>query len=167
MPQAAIAWSEDRVALLKKLHAERYSAAQIAAELGHVSRNSVLGKIHRLGLSCQKPLKTKPREYQSRVRHSHGQQLPAELLEPFSCIEIVPRNLQLLELRSDDCRYPVNDVPPFLFCGHPKMHGSSYCAGHHDLTHTVSRHLTEADRQRRREHFIRLSKKSNASRIAA
>lgn len=43
-------WSEDRVNRLTKLWADGLSAAEIAAELGHVSRNAVLGKIHRLKL---------------------------------------------------------------------------------------------------------------------
>ena len=44
-------WTEARVALLRKLWAEGLSASQIAKELGGVTRNAVIGKIHRLGLS--------------------------------------------------------------------------------------------------------------------
>lgn len=44
-------WSDDRVELLKKLWSEGLSASQIAAELGGVTRNAVIGKVHRLGLS--------------------------------------------------------------------------------------------------------------------
>ncbi len=46
-----MAWSEERVALLKKLWMEGQSASQIAKELGDVTRNAVIGKVHRLGLS--------------------------------------------------------------------------------------------------------------------
>ena len=46
-----ISWTEERVELLKKLWAEGLSASQIAGELGGVTRNAVLGKVHRLGLS--------------------------------------------------------------------------------------------------------------------
>lgn len=44
-------WSEDRVEQLKKLWIEGLSASQIAAEMGGVTRNAVIGKVHRLGLS--------------------------------------------------------------------------------------------------------------------
>ncbi|WP_020181038.1 GcrA family cell cycle regulator [Methylopila sp. M107] len=44
-------WTEERIELLKKRWAEGLSASQIAAELGGVTRNAVIGKVHRLGLS--------------------------------------------------------------------------------------------------------------------
>ena len=44
-------WNDERVEQLKKLWAEGKSASQIAAEIGGVSRNAVIGKVHRLGLS--------------------------------------------------------------------------------------------------------------------
>ena len=46
-----MAWTDERVARLTKLWAEGLSASQIAADLGDVSRNAVIGKVHRLGLS--------------------------------------------------------------------------------------------------------------------
>ena len=46
-----MAWTEDRVEILSKLWAEGLSASQIAKELGEVTRNAVIGKVHRLGLS--------------------------------------------------------------------------------------------------------------------
>src|ERR1041385_8740709 len=42
-------WSDDRVEQLKKLWEAGLSASQIAAELGNVTRNAVIGKVHRLG----------------------------------------------------------------------------------------------------------------------
>ncbi len=44
-------WTDERVELLKKLWGEGLSASQIAAQLGGVSRNAVIGKVHRLKLS--------------------------------------------------------------------------------------------------------------------
>src|SRR4051794_16711890 len=44
-------WTEERVGLLKKLWLEGLSASQIAKQLGGVTRNAVIGKVHRLGLS--------------------------------------------------------------------------------------------------------------------
>ena len=46
-----MAWTDERVELLKKLWAEGLSASQIAGRLGGVTRNAVIGKVHRLGLS--------------------------------------------------------------------------------------------------------------------
>lgn len=46
-----MAWNDERVELLKKLWSEGLSASQIAGRLGGVTRNAVIGKVHRLGLS--------------------------------------------------------------------------------------------------------------------
>ncbi len=46
-----MAWTEERVELLKKLWTEGLSASQIARQMGGVTRNAVIGKVHRLGLS--------------------------------------------------------------------------------------------------------------------
>lgn len=46
-----MSWTDERVELLKKLWADGLSASQIAAQLGGVSRNAVIGKVHRLKLS--------------------------------------------------------------------------------------------------------------------
>lgn len=46
-----MSWTEERVELLKKMWGEGQSASQIAKELGGVTRNAVIGKVHRLGLS--------------------------------------------------------------------------------------------------------------------
>lgn len=46
-----MSWTDDRVAVLRKLWGDGFSASQIANELGGVTRNAVIGKAHRLGLS--------------------------------------------------------------------------------------------------------------------
>ena len=48
-----MSWTDDRVELLKTMWAEGKSASQIAKELGSVTRNAVIGKVHRLGLSSR------------------------------------------------------------------------------------------------------------------
>ncbi len=63
-----MSWTDERVELLKKMWGEGQSASQIAKELGGVTRNAVIGKVHRLGLSnrtsgtpaATKPAKEKP-----------------------------------------------------------------------------------------------------------
>lgn len=46
-----MSWTDERVEVLKKMWGEGQSASQIAKELGGVTRNAVIGKVHRLGLS--------------------------------------------------------------------------------------------------------------------
>lgn len=59
----SLGWTDERVELLKKLWMEGLSASQIAGELGDgVTRNAVIGKVHRLKLSARaKPTNTAPR----------------------------------------------------------------------------------------------------------
>ncbi len=46
-----MSWTDERVATLRRMWSEGQSASQIAKELGGVTRNAVIGKVHRLGLS--------------------------------------------------------------------------------------------------------------------
>ena len=46
-----MSWTDERVETLKRMWTEGQSASQIATELGGVTRNAVIGKVHRLGLS--------------------------------------------------------------------------------------------------------------------
>ena len=69
-----MSWTDERVELLKKLWADGLSASQIAGELGGITRNAVIGKVHRLGLSgrakspsSSAPRARKPRTHMMRV----------------------------------------------------------------------------------------------------
>ena len=55
-----MSWTDERVELLKKMWNEGQSASQIAKELGGVTRNAVIGKVHRLGLSNRASTTPKP-----------------------------------------------------------------------------------------------------------
>jgi GcrA cell cycle regulator len=46
----AMTWTDERVEMLKKLWADGLSASQIAAELGGITRNAVIGTVPQLGL---------------------------------------------------------------------------------------------------------------------
>ena len=47
-----MSWTDERVELLRQLWLDGRSASQISAQLGHgVTRNAVIGKVHRLGLA--------------------------------------------------------------------------------------------------------------------
>lgn len=66
-------WTDERVELLRKLWSEGLSASQIAAQLGGVSRNAVIGKVHRLKLSSRGRATPAPNR-QKKATHggSHG-----------------------------------------------------------------------------------------------
>src|SRR5207247_7634706 len=70
-------WTDERVEALKKLWTDGLSASQIAAELGGITRNAVIGKVHRLGLSgrAKSPSSTAPRPRKPRA-HSHIMRVP-------------------------------------------------------------------------------------------
>ncbi len=144
-----LTWSDDRVEQLKKLWEAGLSASQIAAELGNVTRNAVIGKVHRLGLSRRAksppsaaPRQRKPRPAQQmmRVTVSRGNTALAHAFEveleadPIAHDNVVPmsQRLSLLELSEATCHWPVGDPssPDFFFCGGKALGGLPYCAHH-------------------------------------
>lgn len=67
-----MSWTDERVATLKRFWADGLSAAQIAAQLGGVTRNAVIGKVHRLSLSGRaKPASSGPRPRKARTSSPH------------------------------------------------------------------------------------------------
>lgn len=143
-------WTNDRVELLKKLWMEGLSASQIAAELGEVTRNGVIGKIHRLklggraktgsvsetqrqagrsGRSRTKRHTPKMAEVPSSKKEEHDQEETGHTSEEI----FIPANerVALLELKDSVCKWPIGDplLPDFHFCG--KWSGKSpYCEFH-------------------------------------
>ena len=84
-----MSWTDERVELLKKMWGEGQSASQIAKELGGVTRNAVIGKVHRLGLSnrasgtpAAKPAKEKPAKPEAAEAKSAPAKEPAAAPEP-------------------------------------------------------------------------------------
>ena len=69
-----MSWTDERVELLKKLWADGLSASQIAAELGGITRNAVIGKVHRLGLSgrAKSASSAAPRPRKAAFGHAHA-----------------------------------------------------------------------------------------------
>jgi GcrA cell cycle regulator len=146
-----LTWSDDRVEQLKKLWESGLSASQIAAELGNVTRNAVIGKVHRLGLSGRAkspasaaPRQRKPRPAQHMMRVARpvtrGNTALAHAFEveiepdPIALDNVVPmgQRLSLLELNEATCHWPVGDPssPDFFFCGGKALAGLPYCAHH-------------------------------------
>jgi len=70
-----MSWTDERVDLLQRLWAEGHSASQIAKQLGGVTRNAVIGKVHRLGLSNR----TAPQEpVEEEATHASASPAPTE-----------------------------------------------------------------------------------------
>jgi GcrA cell cycle regulator len=146
-------WTDERVELLKKLWAEGLSASQIAGRLGGVTRNAVIGKVHRLGLSGRA---TSSRSSSPRPRRTHvpranrtPQMMYATrgnvalkpvyeediepLLAPLEEL-VIPLNerASILTLKESMCRWPIGDPgePEFHFCGRKKCGTLPYCEHH-------------------------------------
>lgn len=147
----ALTWTDERVEQLKKLWEGGLSASQIAAELGNVTRNAVIGKVHRLGLSgraksptsaAPRPRKARPAQHMMRVTRpvARGNTALAQVFEveavadPVAYDNVVPMNqrLSLLELNEATCHWPIGDPsnPEFFFCGGKSLPGLPYCAHH-------------------------------------
>ena len=71
-----MSWTDERVELLKKLWTDGLSASQIAGQLGGVTRNAVIGKVHRLSLSGRAGRLPAPR---GRARCAPVDATPADL----------------------------------------------------------------------------------------
>ena len=146
-----MSWTDERVSTLKKLWLDGLSASQIAKQLGGVTRNAVIGKVHRLGLSgrakspssaAPRPRKARPAQHMMRVTRpvSRGNTALAQAFEveveaePVTYDNVVPmsQRLSLLELNEATCHWPVGDPssPDFFFCGGKALSGLPYCAQH-------------------------------------
>ena len=139
-----MSWTDERVATLSKLWADGLSASQIAAELGGVTRNAVIGKVHRLGLSGRaKPANTSSkrpkairRSYNAKPRSAGRDTLPARANTGIPARTVItdiekpePLKLQLVDLTEKTCKWPYGDpaTDDFFFCGHPTKEDSPYC----------------------------------------
>ena len=148
-----MSWTDERVEKLKKLWADGLSASQIAGELGGgVTRNAVIGKVHRLNLSGRaKPAGgATPRTHRPRVASAprtssrpmsigntalkvHVVSQPRPVLQPIEEI-VVPISLRttILGLTDQTCKWPIGDpsLEDFHFCGHKPRESSPYCEYH-------------------------------------
>ncbi len=150
-----MSWTDERVATLSKLWADGLSASQIAAELGGVTRNAVIGKVHRLGLSGRaKPASSSPKRakrarstYNSKPR-LNGQSNVALRDGPsqnaraaVEDLEVpASKKLTLVELTEHTCKWPHGDpaTDDFHFCGNKTREGAPYCEYHCRLAFQVT-----------------------------
>lgn len=171
-----MSWTEERVELLRKLWLDGLSASQIAAELAHgITRNAVIGKVHRLGLSgraktpatnsgaATAPARPKiapppraaapPRPIAPMVIGATALAMkprptPAPVAAPQAVIVPISERVTIMELREAMCRWPLGDPtnPDFRFCGaRTSEAGAPYCVTHAQLAYQPAQ-----DRRRER-----------------
>jgi GcrA cell cycle regulator len=159
-----MSWTDERIATLKKMWKEGKSAADIAKTLGKVTRNAVIGKAHRMGLSGRPspikkppaapkkeaaPKKTallrsikKPAPVAAVSKKANPLQRP-EVEEPkIFEKETVPEGggIPLIELTERMCKWPIGDPrdADFIFCGLGIRVGTPYCPGHAAMAYQTS-----------------------------
>jgi GcrA cell cycle regulator len=153
-------WSSERIELMKRCYQAGLSCSQIAGEIG-VSRNAVIGKLHRLGLSQPRDIAARQVEQRRAARLAQAPRMPSRpkrprlgvsaqqalLMEAFPtppAIEDVPihngRGCTLLELGQERCRWPISTpgAKDFYFCGNEPLKGLPYCAGHARIAYRPS-----------------------------
>jgi GcrA cell cycle regulator len=143
-------WTSERIELLKRCFHAGLSCSQTAREIG-VTRNAVIGKMNRLGLSRPKNLiarqleqrRTRPKTPRTwrpqrpllNVFAQRGM-LRAAFPRPQPPAEDIPiyhgRGCALLELSRGKCRWPISNpgAEDFCFCGNEPVKGLPYCVGH-------------------------------------
>lgn len=133
-------WTPERTARLVEMwDANRLSASGIAEVLSvcngaHVSRNGVLGKVHRMKL----PHRIEGRGPRAAIQKPKARKAaPPPAPPPAPVIVVAPvldiARLELTELTDATCKWPVGDpkLPGFGFCGLPVAEGHVYCPAHH------------------------------------
>jgi len=159
-----MSWNDERVEQLRKLWSEGLSASQIAAELGGVTRNAVIGKVHRLQLSGRvKAAAPAAQRNRKTVAAARPVVRPAartivtqrgnlavvqtiEVEEPvvYRAAEevVVPisRRISIMDLREGTCRWPMGDPlnADFVFCGGDCEVGKPYCSAHSQVAYQPS-----------------------------
>lgn len=166
-------WNDIRINLLTKLWLEGQSASAIAAELGEgVTRNAVIGKVHRLKLASEKrparprvakasrpstprlasiPRRAVAKAFAGVIDRSYAQVADAVATTPF----ILPpthnygSSSAILGLKQNKCKWPMGDPmnSDFRFCGGQADDHSPYCAHHRQNS-------VDAGRRRRQDREI-------------
>lgn len=127
-------WSDDRVEQLKTLWTEGLSASQIARALGGVTRNAVIGKVHRLGLAGRaSPARSERARTISPKSSGARTHVPAAPIVEEDPLQLEDGNFAtVLTIGDRMCRWPIGDPAgsEFHFCGRSPKAGSPYCEAH-------------------------------------
>jgi len=148
-----MAWTEDRVEVLTKLWAEGLSASQIAKQLGGVTRNAVIGKVHRLGLSGRatpsRPRKAaKPSTPRAKISTPRAPRTPRKVAivtpppPPVEAKRLASGEFAtILTITDHMCKWPIGDPSKsdFRFCGRKTEASDPYCQAHSTLAYQPSR----------------------------
>lgn len=135
-------WTDQRVDRLKTLWKDGLSASQVAKALGGVTRNAVIGKLHRLKLTGSRPTTPRLRRPSSSRSARAAVRLRRPRLAPVAAPVVVaaPEGPGLFrsfaEHKPRCCKWPIGDPlgADFSLCGRP-TDGGPYCAGHHQAAH--------------------------------
>ncbi len=135
-------WTDERVELLKKLWLDGLSASQIAKQLGGVTRNAVIGKVHRLGLSGR-ATPSQPARVAFKAPRPARPAAPAapRRMEAREVVRAEPRPIvydeqpgsaTVLTLGAHMCKWPIGDpsADSFTFCGKRTDGDIPYCQHH-------------------------------------
>ena len=134
-----MAWTEDRVETLKTLWNEGLSASQIAGRLGGVTRNAVIGKVHRLGLSGRAtPAKPKTVKPKAAPQPQPVAERPVPM-DPATFGGLGGPTVS--SIGANECKWPIGDpaAADFHFCGQGAAAGKPYCAYHSQVAFQPSR----------------------------
>jgi len=163
-----MSWDEKSIQVLKENYGKK-SASQIAEMLPGKSRNSIIGKCYRLGLSNNSlPKKKMGSRNEVNLNESNQTQTKKSARSKFRSLIIdknfePAKNLSLLDLTDESCRYmelhPTDSDASF--CGRKSIKGFSYCPLHLMTVYTP-RHKKEdvADKSDEVPQFIKKKIKS-------
>jgi GcrA cell cycle regulator len=148
MPATEPTWTEERIERLKSRFAAGLTCREIAGEIG-VSRNAVIGKLSRLGLTREKTGDTPRTERKDAAKGPRTRSVPRQQYQMLRKVYAAPPTAaddgpihrehccSLLELSEQRCRWPISTpgASDFCFCGNPPAEGLPYCAGHARLAY--------------------------------
>jgi GcrA cell cycle regulator len=151
-------WTDERVEQLKQLWTEGLSASQIARQLGGVTRNAVIGKVHRLGLAGRAtPARTERSRIQmprrAPVLRAPVMVVAQPIVERDPLVDDAGNHVTVLTISDRNCKWPIGDPASgnFHFCGHKPKDGSPYCDAHSVKAFQPSQSRRERERDRERE----------------
>lgn len=129
-------WTTGQIETLMRLWQAGARTADIGAAIGK-NKNGVIGKAHRLGLAprrrgtprtnAARPMPLKPKKI---IVGSRGS--PSHVVFEK---EYTPNNTALLDLKKQQCRWPLGDPlkPDFQWCGNDRMADCPYCEQHRQM----------------------------------
>jgi GcrA cell cycle regulator len=135
-------WDDTRVERLIQLWNDGHSASKIAAFIGDVSRNAVIGKVHRLGLTGRHSTRPPTTLFYT----SHKLPKPAQIncaAKPMVA-KYAPGpagGITFAQLEEGMCKFPIGDPKDdgFCFCGAGRPFGTPYCDHHTAIAHNKCR----------------------------